>query len=162
MTKPVSISEAAAGFRQGSLRPVDLLQQCLERIDRYEGRVRAWVVVDEPGARRAAEEAQRRLAAGRGLGPLDGIPLGIKDIIDVEGFPTRAGSPLCENHLARADAPLVGALRRAVQQGDTGHGSLMAGQSVGLVTRVQPVAEIIRALVEDTEAELQRVKRTLL
>ncbi len=54
----------------------------------------------------------------------------------------------------------VGALRRAVVDGDVDGGSLMAGQSVGLVTKVQPMAEIIRELVDDAEAELQRVQGT--
>ena len=71
------------------------------------------MVVDEEGARRAARQCERDLASGRDLGPLHGIPVGIKDIIDVEGLPTRAGSPLRENHVADRDAPLVAGLRRA-------------------------------------------------
>lgn len=56
----------------------------------------------------------------------------------------------------------MGALRRAVQEGDVKRGSLMAGQSVGLVDRVQPVADIIRELTDDMEAEFQRVRQALL
>jgi Asp-tRNA(Asn)/Glu-tRNA(Gln) amidotransferase A subunit family amidase len=122
MTELMSISEAAAAFRQGRLRPLDLVERCLEQIRRNEDRVHAWVVVDEAGARRTAEERGRQLAAGRDLGPLHGIPLGIKDIIDVEGVATRAGSPLRENHVARADAPLVAALRQA--------GAIVLGKTV--------------------------------
>ncbi len=55
----------------------------------------------------------------------------------------------------------MGALRRAVQDGDVEHGSLMAGQSVGLVNESQPVAEIIRELVAETEDELERIRDTL-
>jgi enoyl-[acyl-carrier protein] reductase II len=51
----------------------------------------------------------------------------------------------------------VGALRRAVQDGDVSHGSLMAGQSVGLVDRIMPIQEIMDELVHDTEVELRRV-----
>ena len=108
----ISISEAADRLRRGSLTPGNLLQQCLERIDRYDRRVRAWVVVDQQGARHAARQCERDLASGRDLGPLHGIPVGIKDIIDVQGLPTRAGSPLRENHVADRDAPLVAGLRR--------------------------------------------------
>jgi enoyl-[acyl-carrier protein] reductase II len=56
----------------------------------------------------------------------------------------------------------MGALRRAVQEGDVERGSLMAGQSVGLVTRIQPVREILDELERDTESELQRVRGSLL
>jgi enoyl-[acyl-carrier protein] reductase II len=56
----------------------------------------------------------------------------------------------------------VGALRRAVVDGDVESGSLMAGQSVGLVDKIQPMAELMEELVKETEAELQRVKRLLL
>ena len=55
----------------------------------------------------------------------------------------------------------MGALRRAVEDGDVDHGSLMAGQSVGLVDRIEPVAEIIRELANDIETELGRVRQLL-
>ncbi|MBN1826405.1 MAG: nitronate monooxygenase [Candidatus Eisenbacteria bacterium] len=55
----------------------------------------------------------------------------------------------------------VGALRRAVMDGDVDRGSLMAGQSVGLVDRVRPVREILKILIEETERELRRVRETL-
>ena len=55
----------------------------------------------------------------------------------------------------------MGALRRAVIEGDVSHGSLMAGQSVGLVDKIMPVADILQELVRDTEAELQRVHDAL-
>jgi enoyl-[acyl-carrier protein] reductase II len=56
----------------------------------------------------------------------------------------------------------VGALRRAVVDGDIKYGSLMAGQSVGLVNKIEPVSEIMRDILMETEAELQRVKNTLI
>jgi enoyl-[acyl-carrier protein] reductase II len=68
-----------------------------------------------------------------------------------------------EGQITRVDAQMkveefwVGALRRAVQDGDISYGSLMAGQSVGLVNKVMPIQGIMDELVRDTEAELQRV-----
>jgi Asp-tRNA(Asn)/Glu-tRNA(Gln) amidotransferase A subunit family amidase len=118
MFEALCIAEAARQIRGRSLTPLDLVERCLEQIRRYEERVHAWVLVDEEGARRAAAELQRREARG----PLYGIPLGIKDIIDVAGLPTRAGSPLRENHLAPADAPVVAALREA--------GAIILGKTV--------------------------------
>ena len=74
---------------------------------------------------------------------------------------------LDRDEIHRADAQeevekfWMGALRRAVQDGDTSHGSLMAGQSVGLVKEVLPVAAILGGFVEQTERELQRVRGLL-
>ncbi len=113
MTELVSIAEAGERFRAGSLCPSDLVEQCLERIERFDGRVHAWVVVDKEAALRTAHELDRELAAGRDRGPLHGIPVGVKDIIDVASLPTQAGSPLRRGHVAAADAPLVAALRKA-------------------------------------------------
>jgi enoyl-[acyl-carrier protein] reductase II len=68
-----------------------------------------------------------------------------------------------EGKISRVDAQMkveefwVGALRRAVQDGDVAHGSLMAGQSVGLVDEIMSIQEIIDELVHDTEVELRRV-----
>ena len=118
MTTPISITDAASRIRDGRLKPLDLVEQCLRRINRFEDRVHAWVVVDRQGARRAAESAAKEPPHG----PLHGIPVGVKDIIDVAGFPTRAGSPLRENHIAEADAPIVRDLRRA--------GAIILGKTV--------------------------------
>jgi aspartyl-tRNA(Asn)/glutamyl-tRNA(Gln) amidotransferase subunit A len=122
MFQPISIADAAAQIRGGRLQPLELVDRCLAQIDRYEDRLHAWVVVDREGARHTAALLGTEAAKGEFRGPLHGIPIGIKDIIDVEGFATRAGSPLRENHLARADAPLVAALRRA--------GAIILGKTV--------------------------------
>jgi aspartyl-tRNA(Asn)/glutamyl-tRNA(Gln) amidotransferase subunit A len=118
----LSITEAAEQIRNGGLTPVDLLDRCLEQIHRYEERIHAWVLVDENGARATAEERTREAAGGKFRGPLHGIPVGIKDILDVAGRPSRAGSPLRAGHMAAADAPLVAALRRA--------GAVIVGKTV--------------------------------
>jgi len=118
MFEPLSISEAGSLIRNGRLAPLDLVEGCLEQIGKYEDRVHAWVVVDEDGARRTAESLGRQDPRG----PLHGIPLGIKDIVDVEGLPTRAGSPLRQGHVAQTDAPLVANLRRS--------GAIILGKTV--------------------------------
>jgi aspartyl-tRNA(Asn)/glutamyl-tRNA(Gln) amidotransferase subunit A len=73
---------------------VEVLEGCLARIDEWETRVHAWVVVDREGAMAQARARDAELAAGRSRGPLHGIPIGIKDIIDVAGLPTACGSKL--------------------------------------------------------------------
>jgi aspartyl-tRNA(Asn)/glutamyl-tRNA(Gln) amidotransferase subunit A len=100
--------------RRGELSAVDLVQACLRRIERFEPRLRAWVLVDAEGAVRQARGLDEETKRGKMRGPLHGIPIGIKDIIDVAGFPTRAGSPLlADAPPAERDAALVARLRAA-------------------------------------------------
>jgi Asp-tRNA(Asn)/Glu-tRNA(Gln) amidotransferase A subunit family amidase len=123
MNMPYSIAEAARSIRDGLITPAQLVEQCLSAIDKYEGRLHAWAVVDADNALSAADRLGRELHAGAYRGPLHGIPVGIKDIYDVRGLPTRAGSPLRENSpAAENDAPLVSALRRA--------GAIILGKTV--------------------------------
>lgn len=108
-----TIHAAADAIRQGKATPLDLLDQCLGRIDRYEEKVRAWVFVDRAGARQQAERLTDELRRGQYRGPLHGIPVGIKDIFDVFDWPTAAGSRLWANSIARKDATVVERLRQA-------------------------------------------------
>jgi aspartyl-tRNA(Asn)/glutamyl-tRNA(Gln) amidotransferase subunit A len=109
----MTIHAAAADIRVGRLSPVDLLESCLERIDRLEERIRAWVFVDRDGARVEAKRLADELKRGQYRGPLHGIPIGIKDIFDVFDWPTAAGSRLWANSIARQDATVVRKLREA-------------------------------------------------
>lgn len=101
---------------------LDVVDQCLARIDDCEPNVRAWVSVDREGARARARELDRELAAGRCRGPLHGIPIGIKDLVDVAGWPTAAGAPWLVNAVAADDAPIVERLRAA--------GAIILGKTV--------------------------------
>ena len=122
MIEPTTLADTAARIRAGTLQPTELVEQCLERIREHDDRVRAWVVVDEEGALESARRLSAEAARGSLRGPMHGIPVGIKDIVDVAGFPTRAGSPLRKDHMAEADAPLVACLREA--------GAIMLGKTV--------------------------------
>jgi aspartyl-tRNA(Asn)/glutamyl-tRNA(Gln) amidotransferase subunit A len=117
-----TISRAARALRGGELTCVSLLEQCLERIDRHEGKVRAWVLVDRPRARAEAEARDRELRQGYDRGLLHGIPIGIKDIIDVFDWPTACGSALWRGAIARQDADVVARLRQA--------GAVLVGKTV--------------------------------
>src|SRR5436190_19232511 len=112
MPEPTTITAAAEFIRTGELTPSDLLEQCLARVDRYEERVRAWVYIDREGAR---EQAARLTAEVKQnyRGPLHGIPVGIKDIIDVFDMPTGCGSKRWAQSYARRDATCVERLRQA-------------------------------------------------
>ena len=103
--------DAVRALRAGNLGPVEILDECLERIEASEPEVGAWVEIDTGGARRTAvRQADLPRDEARGL-PLLGIPIGVKDIIDAAGLPTKAGSALRADHRAQRDAPIVKILR---------------------------------------------------
>jgi aspartyl-tRNA(Asn)/glutamyl-tRNA(Gln) amidotransferase subunit A len=106
-------AEAARAIRRGRLSPVELVRACLERIRARDGALRAWVHVDEPGALAAAREREAEVRAGRVRGPLHGVPLAVKDIIDVAGWLTTAGARPWAHRRAERDATCVARLRAA-------------------------------------------------
>ncbi len=83
-----TIAELGSAFRSGDLKPSDVLEGCLARIAAWDGALNAVITVTEELAREQAALADRELADGIARGPLHGIPVGIKDIIDVAGVPT--------------------------------------------------------------------------
>jgi Asp-tRNA(Asn)/Glu-tRNA(Gln) amidotransferase A subunit family amidase len=114
LPKLPTIEEAGRLMRAKELTPLDLVEHCLGRIAQFEDRIHAWVLVDEEGARKEARRQTDMLARGEDLGPLHGIPIGIKDIIDVAGWQTKCGSKLRENVApAEKDATVVTNLRKA-------------------------------------------------
>ena len=108
-----SISSLLAAMKLGTLTSTGLVERCLVRIETADRDLRAWVSVDARGARADAARADDELARGVMLGVLHGIPIGIKDIVDVAGTVTGAGSPLRmkSESPAERDAVLVTALR---------------------------------------------------
>jgi aspartyl-tRNA(Asn)/glutamyl-tRNA(Gln) amidotransferase subunit A len=108
-----TIHEAAEAIRQQKITPVDLVEECLANIDRWEEKVRAWVFVDRDGALAEAKRLNEELKRGQYRGPLHGIPIGVKDIFDVFDWPTAAGSKLWANSIAREDADVIRQLRQA-------------------------------------------------
>lgn len=105
------LSRAATEIREHRLSPLDLMAACIRRIEQWEPSLNAFVKLD---AERALEEAQRRteeLAYGPPRSQLHGIPVGVKDVIDVAGFATRAGSKILGDEIAVDDALVVARLR---------------------------------------------------
>src|SRR4029078_7307309 len=88
-------------------------ERCLSRIDALEPQIQAWVCVDRDRALAAARQLDAELAAGRYRCVLHGIPIGVKDIVDVQGLPTRAGSPLTSDKPVAKDAAVVARLGEA-------------------------------------------------
>lgn len=117
-----TIRETARQFRTGALSPVELTRATLERIQAIDASLHAFVEITAETALAEAGAAERRLAAGS-ANPLRGIPFAVKDIVDVQGLPTRCGSPTrADADPAAADAVVVERLRAA--------GGVMAGKTV--------------------------------
>ena len=89
---PGSVEDLARDIRAGALSPVDLVQRYLDRIEAVDGRLEAWREVDAKGALAAARTLAQEAQIGKIRGPLHGVPVGVKDIIDVAGLQTRCNS----------------------------------------------------------------------
>lgn len=109
----LTAGEAAAAMAQGTLTAVDLLASVLSRIDAREPAVRAWLHVDREGAMAEATRLDAERAAGTVRGPLHGIPIALKDVIDVAGMPGTHNSPLHEGRVPVDDAGCVALMRAA-------------------------------------------------
>jgi aspartyl-tRNA(Asn)/glutamyl-tRNA(Gln) amidotransferase subunit A len=109
----LSIAETAAAFGVGRLGPVELLSALLSRIERLDPRLHAFIRLDADAAMDAARMAEREIATGRIRGKLHGIPIGLKDIIDMAGLPTTCHSKILLDNIARADATVTAKLREA-------------------------------------------------
>jgi aspartyl-tRNA(Asn)/glutamyl-tRNA(Gln) amidotransferase subunit A len=112
-----TITGTGKRLRRGETTCVQVLRTCLDKIEQKEPAVRAWVLVDRDGAEQQARVLDAELKSGSDRGLLHGIPVGIKDIIDVRGMPTGNGLAgrrwLRPRPVAPADAPVVDRLRAA-------------------------------------------------
>ena len=118
----MTFHDSVRAFRDGADTPRGYLERCLEKIARIEPEVMAWEVIDHDGARAAADAATGRYREGRTLSPVDGMPVGIKDLIETFDMPTEFGSTLYGGHRPLRDAATVDALRRG--------GAVIVGKTV--------------------------------
>jgi len=105
--------DLVAGFAARRFTPSDVVEACLARIADLGPSINALTAIDAEGARVAARASDARWAAGTPLGPLDGLPIGVKDLQDAAGFLTTHGSPRFRANVARADLLMVSRLRAA-------------------------------------------------
>ena len=89
-----SLTALAAAIRSRALSPVEAVERCLERIRKHEGRIHAFITLDEEGALRRARVLESEAAKGQWRGPLHGVPVGFKDLCHVDGLSTSCGTPL--------------------------------------------------------------------
>lgn len=119
----LSATELRSAYRQGETTPVEVTDACLAQIARTEPWLHAWVEVTAGDARASARQAEVEIRAGLDRGPLHGVPVGVKDIFDVAGVPTRCGSP------ARASASPAGSDSASVAALRAG-GAILLGKTV--------------------------------
>jgi Asp-tRNA(Asn)/Glu-tRNA(Gln) amidotransferase A subunit family amidase len=123
-TRPQSRSyfAATAAFRDGEGSPRAFLEHCIETIDALDPQIGAFVATNYAGARAAADAASERWRSGKILSLIDGMPVGIKDIMETADMVTEQGSPLFVGWRGRRDAAAVAALREA--------GAVIVGKTV--------------------------------
>ena len=118
----LTAGEAARAIAERTLTAVELAEACLNRIEALDARLLAWVYVDRETVLADARAADAAVAEGQPLGPLHGVPIGMKDIYYTAGIPTRAGSEVYKDFVPDYDATSLTLLKRA--------GALMLGKAV--------------------------------
>lgn len=115
MTELTALSAAAAAdaIRRGDVTSEALVSACLDRIAARDGEIGAWAHLDPAQALDDARAADAARRSGKGTGPLNGVPIGIKDVIDTAGRPTEYGCPIFKGRRALKDAAAVTLLRNA-------------------------------------------------
>ena len=109
----LSLAEASARLRAGSVTSTQLVEACLARIQTYNPKINAFITVLREQALRQAKEAEAELRAGRSRGPLHGIPIALKDNIDTAGIRTTAASAVFDDRVPKEDATVVTKLKAA-------------------------------------------------
>src|SRR5919108_5970440 len=105
--------DATPRFRDGTDTPRAYLERCLETIAAREPMVQAFAALNEAGARAAADASTARWQAGRPLSAIDGLPIGIKDLLETRDMPTQMGCAAYRGHFPKRDNAAVWALRQA-------------------------------------------------
>src|SRR5215469_16663658 len=118
----LTASEAAAEIARGAISAQDYVRACLDRIEALDGEIRAFAHLDREHALAQARALDERRAQRHSIGPLHGIPVAVKDIIDTVDYPTELGSPIGSGRRPRHDATVVAKLRAA--------GAVIIGKSV--------------------------------
>ncbi len=108
-----TIQEIGRRFRDRSLSPVELTHECLQRIEKLNPRLNAYITVLPESALEDARRAEQQILQGEIRGPLHGIPIGLKDIIDTAGTRTTAASAQYKDRIPKEDAEVVRRLRAA-------------------------------------------------
>ena len=109
----LTATESARKVRAGLLSSVELVKACLAHIEETDGQIKAWAQLDPDRALAQATEMDAIRQSGRPIGPLHGVPIGLKDIVDTTDFPTERGTPIFAGRQPDSDAAIVERLREA-------------------------------------------------
>src|SRR5881227_3215762 len=96
----MTIEEFGRRLRARDITSAQVTEECLQRIEADNRRLNAFILVTADEARRQAREADAEIAAGHDRGPLHGVPISIKDLLDIRGVPTTAASHVRDGHIA--------------------------------------------------------------
>ena len=118
----LGVTQAAQLIRERQLSPVELLESLLSRMDSLEPNLKAWVYCDRDAVRSEAQRKTEELTTGATVGPLHGVPVGLKDIYYTAGIPTTACSKVYAGYVPEYDATTVTAMKQA--------GAIMLGKTV--------------------------------
>lgn len=102
-----SISELLSKLAEGSLTPLNLAEQCIEALDKYNDKYKVFVCYDREILIKQAETIKERIDSGKNIRALEGIPVGIKDIFNTYDFPTQMGSPLWAGFTSGNDSRVI-------------------------------------------------------
>jgi Asp-tRNA(Asn)/Glu-tRNA(Gln) amidotransferase A subunit family amidase len=117
-----SIKKILSEYKTGKITPLDVAELCINQYDRYESEYQAWVCFSKETIQKSAVDANRRLNSDKTIRPLEGIPIGVKDIYNTMDFPTQMGSPIWEDFTPGNDARVVYYLKSA--------GAIIPGKTV--------------------------------
>jgi len=103
----LSIKDILKEVKKKEISPIEIAQQCIDRIKLYNDKYKVWVCYDEENLLQQAKDISDRIDAGEEIRNLEGIPVGIKDIFNTNHFPTQMGSPLWKDFMAGNDARVI-------------------------------------------------------
>lgn len=110
---PDTIAEAGRPIREGTISPVEMTRACLDRIEKLDRQLNSFITVTADAALAEARQAEEEIRRGEWRGPLHGIPVGLKDIIDTAGIRTTAASALYKDRIPTEDAGVARRLKDA-------------------------------------------------
>lgn len=109
----LDLSEASRQLQRRTISPIDLTKVCLDRIERLNPKLRAFITVTADSALEEAKVAEKEIGEGKWRGPLHGIPMAVKDLIETARVRTTAASRVLEDYVPGSDAPIVQRLKEA-------------------------------------------------
>lgn len=109
----LSLSEASRRIQKRAVSPVELTQACLERIQQHNSNLNSFITVTAFSAVEEAKAAEKEISDGKWRGPLHGIPMALKDLVETAHVPTTAASAVLKDYVPSSDAPIVQRLREA-------------------------------------------------